>query len=189
MWLTRHISEEVSSVLFFTSHFYSTLMNEKLGLQHVSGWVQQRKLDIFSKQIIVFPINGDSHWSLLVAYYPGLVRQSGGTESTGVADRVPIILHLDSLQYHNGYKIGNNIRNFFNYEWSNKKGSSQGNIFTDMAYPVIIPKGMYIIILLLFFLLSSFTSVISKYFFFHSTTAEKWVRLRSFYLSICVCYF
>jgi hypothetical protein len=37
-WLTCNLSDEVSSIIIFTSHFYSTLTNENWGLDHVSHW-------------------------------------------------------------------------------------------------------------------------------------------------------
>jgi Ulp1 family protease len=112
LWLTRHISTEVCPILFFTSHFYSSLLNEKLRLQHVSGWMQGRKLDFFSKDVLVFPINGENHWSLMVLYYPGLVWLHVDEGSTD--NRTLIMMHLDSLKYHNGYHIAKNIRTFLN---------------------------------------------------------------------------
>jgi Ulp1 family protease len=142
----------VCLIQFFTCHFYSSLINEKLGLQHVSCWVQGRKLEIFSQDILVFPINGDNHWSLLVLYYPGLVRLSVDAGSTGADDCAPIMMHLDSLNYHNGYHIAKNIRTFLNCEWSKKKGNSRGNIFTELSYPVILLKGMCILVLMISFI-------------------------------------
>jgi Ulp1 family protease len=140
LWLTQHISTEVCPILFFTSHFYSSLLNEKLGLQHVSGWMQGRKLGIFSKDVLVFPINGENHWSLMVLYYPGLVRQRVDEGSTD--NRTHIMMHLDSLKNHNGYHIAKNIWTFLNWEWSKKKGSSGGVMFTEFSYPVILLKDM-----------------------------------------------
>jgi hypothetical protein len=153
LWLTRHISTEVCRIMFFTCHFYSSLLNEKLGLQHVSGWMEGRKLDIFSKDVLVFPINGDNHWSLLVLYYPGLVRLSVDSGSTD--NCAPIIIHLDSLKYHNGYHIAKNIRTFLNWEWSKKKGSSGGVMFNEFSCPVIIPKGMCTVVMIFLFLFLS----------------------------------
>ena len=116
-----------------TKDFYSCLISNNFGLQHVSQWIQNRRVDLFSKQIIMFPINLDKHWSLMVACYPGAVSDT---------DCAPIMLHLDSLRLHNGRIIAEKLRSFFNWEWSKKKGQSIGDIFTDVTYPVFSPDGM-----------------------------------------------
>ncbi len=171
LWLTQHISTEVCPILFFTSHFYSSLLNEKLGLQHVSGWMQGRKLDIFSKDVLVFPINGENHWSLMVLYYPGLVRLPVDEGSTD--NRTPIMMHLDSLKYHNGYHTAKNIRTFLNWEWSKKKGSSGGAMFTEFSFPVIIPKGMCTLVVIFSFFFFLICVLSNSFFPFFPTVPQQ----------------
>jgi Ulp1 family protease len=142
MWVTRNVLDQVSSIVIFTSHFYSCLINNNFGLKHASQWIQNRRVDIFLKQIIMFPINLDKHWSLMVAYYPGSVSNCCAAKSLNDTDCAPIMLHLDSLLLHNGRIISEKLRMFLSWEWSKKKGQSIGDIFTDVTYPVFSPDGM-----------------------------------------------
>jgi len=174
MWLTRNVSDQGSAILIFTSHFYSCLISNNFGLQHVSQWIQNRRVDLFSKQIIMFPINLDQHWSLMVACYPGAVTDT---------DCAPIMLHLDSLRLHNGRIIAEKLRSFFNWEWSKKKGQSIGDIFTDVTYPVFSPDGMSSMHKAESCLSWQISNIFVSLF---STTAEERVRLWLIYLSVCI---
>ena len=174
MWLTRNVSDQGSAILIFTSHFYSCLISNNFGLQHVSQWIQNRRVDLFSKQIIMFPINLDQHWSLMVACYPGAVTDT---------DCAPIMLHLDSLRLHNGRIISEKLRSFFNWEWSKKKGQSIGDIFTDVTYPVFSPDGMSSMHKAESCLSWQISNIFVSLF---STTAEERVRLWLIYLSVCI---
>jgi hypothetical protein len=68
VWLSRNKSDESASILICTSHFYSTLVNNHFGVEHVFNWMLRRKVDVLSKQIILFPIEQNKQWSLVVAY-------------------------------------------------------------------------------------------------------------------------
>ncbi len=94
----------------------------------------------------MFPIALDSHWSLVVAYYPGIVGSKNIPPSLGVSDIVPVLVHLDSLTYHNGVDICDNLRLFFKFQWSQKKGNSFGFKFTKTNYPLIVPDGMLLFV-------------------------------------------
>ncbi len=139
VWLTRNVSDADSSIIIFTSHFYSTLTNDTLGVEHVSGWMNYKSIDIFSKNMLLFPICLDNHWSLIACIYPGRVNNYVPT-----LDNTPggMIIHLDSMNYHNGFQISQNLRCFFNFQWSKKKGCSIGSIFTTTTYPLFSPAGM-----------------------------------------------
>jgi Ulp1 family protease len=73
VWITQNERDNTSSILTCTLHFYDCLVNPNFGLEHVSRWMQNRKVDIFSKDLILFPICLHKHWSLIVTYFAGLV--------------------------------------------------------------------------------------------------------------------
>lgn len=52
-----------SNALVFTTDFYTKQL-EKSGTENISRWCCNRNLDIFSKKVIMFPINMDKHQSL-----------------------------------------------------------------------------------------------------------------------------
>jgi Ulp1 family protease len=98
VWITRNERDNASSILTCTSHFYDCLVNPNFGLEHVSRWMQNRKVDIFSKDFILFPICLDKHWSLIVTYFAGLLPNNDRNVK-------PVIVHLDSLKLHDANLI------------------------------------------------------------------------------------
>jgi Ulp1 family protease len=92
VWITRNERDNASSILTCTSHFYDCLVNPNFGLEHVSRWMQNRKVDIFSKDFILFPICLDKHWSLIVTYFAGLLPNNDRNVK-------PVIVHLDPLNF------------------------------------------------------------------------------------------
>ena len=143
LWLSRNSSRD-SLEYFFTSHCYTTLVQCPGGVELVSSWVSKRKnFSIFEKQIIYFPIILQKHWSLCVAYYPGVARTVADSGSNRAENaQMPLILHMDSLQLHNSSVIAQNVRNFFTFQWQ-KEFPSDTFQFTKTNYPVICPIGMY----------------------------------------------
>jgi Ulp1 family protease len=139
VWLTRNVLDADSSIIIFTSHFYSSLINDKLGVEHVSGWMNFKSIDIFSKNILLFPICLDNHWSLIASLHPGRVSNDVHTLDNTSGG---MMIHLDSLNFHNGFQICQNLPCFFNFQLSKKRGSSMGNIFTSTTYPLLSPAGM-----------------------------------------------
>jgi len=55
----------------------------------------------------------------------------------------PVMVHLDSLGCHDGEQLCDNLRVFFNFVWSQKKGNSNDIMFTKHSLPIIIPDGMF----------------------------------------------
>jgi len=141
-WLSCNSLHNESSKYFFTSQFYTKLMERKGGLHHVSGWVTRRKnFNIFDKSIIYFPIALDKHWSLCVAFSPAKVVDLDSSSTSYGTNEVPVIIHLDSLQLHQSAMIAKNIRMFFSYVWHIINPGSVFK-FTKTNYPVICPEGM-----------------------------------------------
>jgi hypothetical protein len=69
----------------------------------------RRKVDVLSKQIILFPIEQNKHWSLVVAYYPGLVGNTTKSISPHPRNVKPVMVHLDSLGCHDGEQLCDNL--------------------------------------------------------------------------------
>ena len=68
--MTRdHANCQESKVQTFTSHFMSELLDNGVGC--VQKWLHSRKIDLFSKDLIMLPINEDGHWSFSAIMNPG----------------------------------------------------------------------------------------------------------------------
>jgi Ulp1 family protease len=98
---------------FFTSHFFTTLVNE--GPEGVSSWTTKREIKIFEKKFIFIPINERLHWSLCVVVNPGKIRNRFRQDKLD-DDQVPCLLFFDSLKAHKKQRIGRNIREWLNFE-------------------------------------------------------------------------
>ena len=139
-WIARNQPFTDTNVLTFTSHFYSTLRTD--GVQAVSRWVHRRKLDLFSKDLILFPINYDNvHWSLGAILNPKKIEAVLQQGVTALTDLTPFILHMDSLNLHNSKEIGNNLRSWLNHEYGLLFGATKKEYFSEFRCPVICPKG------------------------------------------------
>jgi hypothetical protein len=154
------------------------LVNPQFGLEHVSRWIHRRSIDIFSKSILLFPICLEQHWSLLAALFPGQVSNQVNSFASPGSTCIPVMLHLDSLNIHDGNKFSEDIKLFLNYEWSKKKGNYIGNIFTTSAYPLISPSGTFFCFLFSVFCFTFFFSIYVPHHGFSypsfSSPAEKW---------------
>jgi hypothetical protein len=118
----------------------------------------------------------EQHWSLLAALFPGQVSNQVNSFASPGSTCIPVMLHLDSLNLHDGNKFSEDIRLFLNYEWSQKKGNSIGNIYTASAYPLISPSGMYFCFLVFVLLFISSIYVPHHGFSYpsFSSSAEEW---------------
>ena len=128
-------------VHIFSSHFYSrlkgSLFNEKrsnqtprqsksqTAYQRVKSWT--RKLDIFSKRMLLFPICEEDHWYLIIVCNPGIIdvqHQSTNGVSTGRKlgkEIAPSILLFDSLGLTQPSAVSK-IRSYLYYEYLERKG-------------------------------------------------------------------
>ncbi|OVA09856.1 Peptidase C48 [Macleaya cordata] len=77
-----------------------------------------RGVNIFQKAYILLPIHENLHWSLVIICIPDKEDESG-----------PIILHLDSLGYHDSRQIFQNIKSYLKEEWN---FLNQGNLPPDL---------------------------------------------------------
>ena len=138
-------SPEMSSVHFFTSHFFTTLDDE--GPEAVSSWTAKKNIDIFKKRFIFIPINESLHWSLCVVVNPGFIDNEfkEGDDQSEDQD-FPFILFLDSLKAHRKNKVANKVRKWLNHEA--KRLRKFADLFGDETPPfnkntmeVFDPKG------------------------------------------------
>ncbi|KAI5966798.1 uncharacterized protein KGF55_000207 [Candida pseudojiufengensis] len=121
------IMKENPKVFGWTTHFYSTLQQK--GYQGVSRWAKRKKIDVFSKDKILVPVNiSNTHWALSVIdnlkktiiYYDSL-SMSGNPQAVEnlkmymdkEAERLgkskmcyELISHFDSPQQNNGSDCG-----------------------------------------------------------------------------------
>jgi hypothetical protein len=142
LWITRTEPQNTKVIKTFTTHFYTKLVEE--GVECVTKWNDNRKVDIFSKKLLMLPINLSSHWSLLVvvnvhnlpAYYLGKMNY-------GLTTEIPFMMLLDSLGLHDSKSIGANVRKWLSYEWTTKIGNLEGNKVLPLE--MVTPKGILII--------------------------------------------
>ncbi|XP_042501351.1 ubiquitin-like-specific protease 1D isoform X2 [Macadamia integrifolia] len=96
---------------FFNTYFYKKLKeavsykkSEKDAFMKFRRW--WKGVNIFQKAYILLPIHENQHWSLAI------ICNLDKDDDLG-----QIILHLDSLGYHNSYEIFEDIRSFLKEEW------------------------------------------------------------------------
>ncbi|CAL9156077.1 unnamed protein product [Musa hybrid cultivar] len=96
---------------FFNTYFYKKLEEavsfkaDKACFEKLRRW--WKGVNIFQKSYIFIPVHGDMHWSLAVICIPAQEDESG-----------PIVLHLDSLGFHNSQSIFHIIDRFLKEEWN-----------------------------------------------------------------------
>ena len=127
-------------VHIYSSHFYSRIKGsensskssaDKKGIsayQRVKSWT--RKLDIFSKRMLLFPICEEDHWYLIIVCNPGFIekeekisneaKKSSNSDNSGPT---PCILMLDSLGLYQPRSVGK-IRSYLYFEYLERKGKA-----------------------------------------------------------------
>jgi Ulp1 family protease len=98
--------------------------------------------DIFSKRIIVIPVNKDKNWFLFEEFNAALVS----SEVHHAYKEVPFMLFLDPLEYHSRAEIVKNERSWLNSEW-NRKHKSSLNASYNLTMESFSLKGMSLCIL------------------------------------------
>jgi hypothetical protein len=143
-WITRKKSKSKSCVHIFTTHFYTTLLNE--GIASVSRWTTRKGLDIFTKKILFIAVNLNLHWSLMAVFNAGMINADLVEDELGDPYdlEVPALIHLDSLKLHDGAVIAKNVRTWLNHEWDKKYRLTDSKIFNEQSMPLFKPKGKYL---------------------------------------------
>ena len=114
----------IYSTMFFVSLTADKKNQEKLPAREkrhlkVASWT--KSVDIFSKNILIFPICTNSHWFLIVVIKPGLVTTPDETNNNGE----PLLIVLDSLggSKTSAVKL---IREYLAEEWRTRMSPSCG---------------------------------------------------------------
>lgn len=105
-----------------TVFFYTKLLrggnNAEQACKEVENWT--RKVDVFSKDFILIPINDMSHWSLAIICHPNKIRlpEEDGIIPTSIG-YTPCIIHLNSLRdtHTDVVKV---LERFLREEWIRK---------------------------------------------------------------------
>ncbi|KAL5723756.1 Ulp1 peptidase [Ranunculus cassubicifolius] len=105
-------SNSRSDYLIFNTYFYGKIKEAKAckGADGDTFFSKFRRwwkgVNIFEKAYILFPIHENFHWSLVIVCLPDKEDDSG-----------PLVLHLDSLGYHDSTHIFVNVKSFLKKEW------------------------------------------------------------------------
>ena len=142
----RRLSKSAQNdIHIYSNHFYSRLKGgysnrasrDKSGslpkqpkadcaYQRVKSWT--RKIDIFSKRMLIFPICDEEHWYLIIVCNPRLVisqSQSGDKNNFSTENsktEIPFLLVLDSLGGTQP-KVTQKIRSYLQYEYLERRGA------------------------------------------------------------------
>jgi Ulp1 family protease len=142
-WIARNEPFD-DVVISFTSHFYSTLITSN-GHLEVSRWMHNQDIDIFSKKMILFPLNvNNNHWSLCVICNLDKVLHVLQYGFQDIHNKIPFIMHLDSSPgCHNVREIGNNVLLWLVHELTLRHGS---NVkfpvpLSSVSCPIVSPSG------------------------------------------------
>jgi sentrin-specific protease 7 len=101
-------------VLFFTSHFYTKLVEG--GPELVARWTKDK--DVFTKRLIIVPIEMGGHWSICVVVNPGSILEHIKVDATlSPSAPCPCLIFMDSMKCHNKDAIGTKMRTWLNSEW------------------------------------------------------------------------
>jgi Ulp1 family protease len=119
-WITRKESKVKSCVHIFSTHFYTTLLNE--GVAGVSKLTTRKGLDIFTKKILLVTVNLNSHWPIIEVFNASMINADlVEDESEDPYDmELPALVVLDSLYLHDSAVIARNVRKWLNHEWDKK---------------------------------------------------------------------
>jgi hypothetical protein len=147
LWISRKEANEEPHIMFFNTQLYST--NLLAGASCVINWNEKRGVDIFTKRILVIPVNKDNHWSLCAVYNAGQIAKVDKKDRE--SGDIPFIMFLDPLDYHSRGQVCQNIRDWLNAEWNNKYKKSV-KLFTDFTITSVCPAGKQILLFDMLFL-------------------------------------
>jgi hypothetical protein len=147
LWISRKEANEEPHIMFFNTQLYSTIL--LAGASCVINWNEKRGVDIFTKRILVIPVNKDNHWSLCAVYNAGQIAKVDKKDRESVD--IPFIMFLDPLDYHSRGQVCQNIRDWLNAEWNNKYKKSV-KLFTDFTITSVCPAGKQILLFDMLFL-------------------------------------
>ncbi len=140
-----HTSSCLSSrVHVFSSHFLSGVLLNGYS-SDLRRWL--RKINIFSKKLLLFPFCGSGHWSLTAVFNPSMIKQTSRRwGDASYSNEVTCMVHFDSLgtnTIHNGSDIAWAIRTVLNEEWDrhyNTTLDKTSRPFSHRCLPLLSPK-------------------------------------------------
>ena len=141
--------DDKDRVYIFSTFFYTNLNSDKRHHEKVpdrekrhlavARWT--KSVNIFQKNLLVFPICTNNHWFLIVVVKPNLVACPDEKNNNGE----PSIIVLDSLGGSQGTSV-RLIREYLAEEWRTRMTPSCGNTiaFSDKQIKTIVPKKVII---------------------------------------------
>ncbi|XP_012838859.1 PREDICTED: probable ubiquitin-like-specific protease 2B isoform X1 [Erythranthe guttata] len=142
---TRQHVKERTDFHFFNSFFFrkladmdkdpSSAFDGKAAFQRVRKWT--RKVNLLEKDFVFIPVNYNYHWSLIVICYFGEVASYKEVED-GKSERVPCILHMDSLRgNHVGLK--DLIQSYLWEEWKERQKGTCEDLYSKFRNLKFVP--------------------------------------------------
>jgi len=144
-YLHQQLPSDIRDLIhIYSSHFYSRLKGNhkkdkreektkgktqaELCYDRVKSWT--KKIDIFSKRMLIFPICDEDHWFVIIVCNPGLVLSQKRQADFEVARKKqqklegrgvnPFLLVLDSLSGTHSTAL-NKIRSYLQFEYMERK--------------------------------------------------------------------
>jgi len=99
----------------------ATLSKEERRYKRVERWT--KNIDLFAKDMVIFPICQDSHWYIIVAVKPGNIKKPADPEER-VTKGEPFLILLDSMGGNQDTAVAV-IRQYLAAEWKAKRGGSE----------------------------------------------------------------
>ena len=146
-WLTtpRSYNDTNSDVHVFSSYFISSVMVNGYN-KSLRRWL--KKVNVFEKKLLLFPIHAAYHWSLIAVISPKLIKQTSTRYGDPNYSRgVSCMIHLDSLgssTMHDRHQHGWAIRGVLNVEWGRHYNDSLDKAakpFTHRTFQLHCPSG------------------------------------------------
>jgi Ulp1 family protease len=138
-WITRKEPMEENWIQIFNTEFYTVL--DDLGVDHVLKCTAKRKLDVFTKKMLILPINKQLHWSLHCVGNPSAVTYCSDVDAEDM--EVSYMLFLDPLDHHNRSMVCDKVMFWLNAEW-NRKHNNKICIFSPKTMKCFCPKAKII---------------------------------------------
>ena len=151
-WLItpRSPQDTNSPIHAFSTHFLAGVMTNGY-TDSLQRWL--KRVNIFEKKLLLFPVHLGHHWSLIAVLNPKLIKQTRARwGSNNYTRNVTCMLRLDSLgctTIHDGSQLAYAIRLVLNKEWgrhfnTNLDQDSRPFNHRDKACQLHFPQGAYI---------------------------------------------
>lgn len=150
-WLVtpRSPQDTSSPIHAFSTHFLAGVMTNGY-TDSLQRWL--KRVNIFEKKLLLFPVHLGHHWSLIAVLNPKLIKQTRARwGSNNYTRNVTCMLRLDSLgctTIHDGSQLAYAIRLVLNKEWgrhfnTNLDQDSRPFNHRDKACQLHFPQGAY----------------------------------------------